>query len=224
MRCGLVVAVEGERAARERRGGREGRASAACPRRARGPPRRARGATRRVTSSRLPIGVGQTTSGTRVSPRRGRRTRRAPRRSARPRARARRRRSAPRRARAKAPARPRPARAESSRSSPASANPPPTTTSSGLKTLTRSAIPTPRWKPTCSSTSRASPGPADASSTSRRGSTLAPGRRRPAEVAVGTLGERHARRARRPRGRTRAPPGARGPDRRPGRAARRGRW
>ena len=51
-------------AARGSRGAPAGRACAACPRRGRRPPRRARASTRSVTSSRFPIGVAQTASGT----------------------------------------------------------------------------------------------------------------------------------------------------------------
>ena len=101
------------------RGGRAGSASAACPRRGRRRPRASSRRTRSVTSSRLPIGVAQTTSGTPVSAlRRAPRTRRARRRPGRRRRRAPPGRSRSRRVRRERRAPRRPLRAGSRSSSP----------------------------------------------------------------------------------------------------------
>ena len=112
---------------------------------------RSSASTRNVTSSRLPIGVAQTASGTAPTLTRARREPRAPRRSCRRRGRAARARSAPRPPRA-APRGGRP-RAPARRAGRTAAcpKPPPMTTTSGPNAFTADAIAVPRCLPSSSS-------------------------------------------------------------------------
>ena len=128
--------------------------------------------TRSVTSSRFPIGVAQTASGTQP-PRRAPRRRRARRRRGRRRSRARRGRSCTPRPRRRAPrARTTSARAEDEVAG--RAKPPPMTISSGLKTLTIEPMPEPRWAPMSARISFAPPSPWKASRTSWCASAASP--------------------------------------------------